>query len=333
MDPDPNIIFETLNAHQRSAALRGAIELDLFTAIAQGKHSLEGLTEHCEGTPRSVRILCDYLVVCGFLTKCGGDYGLTPTSAQFLDRAQPAYMGSVARFVNSQDLLRSFDDVAELVRRGTTVMSEQGSTEPDWEGWVEFARCMAPMMIPASRQIAARVEESHSGPIRVLDVAAGHGVFGIAIAERNPEARIVALDWENVLQVAQEGAERAGVADRYELMVGDATKDDFGEGYDVVLLTNILHHFDRETCVAMMKRASDCLKPSGIAVTLEFVPNGDRVSPPVPATFAFMMLGTTPAGDAYTFEELDAIAKEAGFSSNELVELENSAQVVIVSRK
>jgi SAM-dependent methyltransferase len=333
MEPNPDLIFETLNAHQRSAALRGAIELDLFTAIARGKGSLEALTEHCQGTPRSVRILCDFLVIAGFLTKEDGTYGLSPTAAQFLDRDQPTYMGSVAKFVNSKEFLDAFSDVAYLVRLGSTTMSGEGSAEPDWEGWVEFARSMEPMMQPAARQIAAMVKERFPGPLRVLDVAAGHGAFGIAIAEANPEAEIVALDWKKVLKVAQERAEAAGVADRYTLLPGDAMTVDYGEGYDVVLLTNFLHHFDRETCVAVMKKVHASLAPSGIAVTLEFVPNEDRVSPPVAATFSFMMLGTTSEGDAYTFVELDSLCREAGFSRNALVPLEHSAQCVVVSDK
>ncbi len=334
-EPDPNLIFETLNAHQRSAALRGAIELDLFTAIARGRRSVAELTEHCQGTPRSVRILCDFLVVCGFLTKTKGDYGLSPTAASFLDRNQPSYMGSVARFVNSEALLSSFADVAALVRRGSTDLGEEGAgaVEPDWDGWVEFARSMVPMMAPAAQQIAAIACERRPGPVRVLDIAAGHGIFGIAIAEKNAEAKIVALDWANVLQVAQENAERTGVEDRYELLAGDAMGIDYGTGYDVVLLTNFLHHFDRETCVEVLRKVYHSLAPSGIAITLEFVPNDDRVSPPVPAAFSFMMLGTTPAGDAYTFEELKGMCEEAGLKGNELIELEDSVQSLIVSEK
>lgn len=82
-----------------------------------------------------------------------------------------------------------------------------------------------------------------------------------------------------------------------------------------------------------MRKVSECLNDNGCVITLEFVPNEDRVSPPVAATFSFMMLGTTPAGDAYTFSEYDAMWKSCGFANNELVEIPNSPQRVIVTSK
>lgn len=329
--PDPALIFDTLNAHQRSAALRGAIELDLFTTIARGHRVSATIAEGCGANQRAVRILCDFLVVNGFLTKEGNEYGLTPTAALFLDRESPNYMGTIARFVNSADLLDAFRDVAELVRRGTTTMEGDGAIEPDWDGWVEFARSMVPMMAPTAKFIGAMAAERWSGPIRVLDVAAGHGLFGISIAQENPDAKIVALDWEKVLEVATENAERAGLRDRYELLPGDALKIDYGTEYDVVLLTNILHHFDKPTCLSIMEKVRDCLSASGVVLTLEFIPDEDRVSPPVSATFAFMMLGTTPAGDAYTFSEYEQMWQRAGLHNHELIEIDNSAQRLILS--
>ena len=143
--------------------------------------------------------------------------------------------------------------------------------------------------------------------MRVLDIAAGHGLFGIEIAKPNPQARVTGLDWAPVLRVALDNARKAGVQDRYDMLPGSAFEVDFGGPYDAVLLTNFLHHFDQATCVKVRAR------PGGRAATLEFVPNEDRVSPPIPAAFAMNMLASTPAGDAYTLSELTAMYREAGF--------------------
>jgi SAM-dependent methyltransferase len=124
----------------------------------------------------------------------------------------------------------------------------------------------------------------------------------------------VALDWAPVLEAAKSNAERAGVADRYEMLPGNAFDVDFGQTYDIVLLTNFLHHFDAATCVGLLRKVRAALKPGGRAAALEFVPNEDRISPPVPATFSLMMLPTTQSGDAYTFRELEAMYREAGFA-------------------
>jgi ubiquinone/menaquinone biosynthesis C-methylase UbiE len=155
--------------------------------------------------------------------------------------------------------------------------------------------------------------EGLAGPVRVLDIAAGHGLFGIEIARQNPQAHIVSLDWAPVLEVAQSNAETAGVADRFTRLPGSAFEADFARPYDIVLLTNFLHHFDRATCVALLQKVHAALKPGGRVAALEFVPNEDRVSPPMPAMFSLVMLTTTPSGDAYTFRELESMYREARF--------------------
>jgi SAM-dependent methyltransferase len=132
--------------------------------------------------------------------------------------------------------------------------------------------------------------------------------------------------------VAKENAQQAGVAGRYETIAGSAFEADFGGGYDLVLLTNFLHHFDPPTCESLLRKVHAALKPGGRAVTLEFVPNEDRVSPPIPASFSMMMLGSTPAGDAYTFPELDSMFRRAGFSGSRAHSMPGP-ETVIVSRK
>ncbi|MFO0905920.1 MAG: class I SAM-dependent methyltransferase [Pirellulales bacterium] len=331
--PNPGLIFDTLNAFQRSFALRGAIELDLFSALARGADTAAALAPAVGADERALRILCDFLTVHGFLQKQSERYSLTPTAALFLDRDSPHYMGKMVGFIHSPHLLDAFRDVASLVRRGGTLLEGKGTVEDEFEGWVEFAKSMMPMMRPPAHFISEWASRQASGPIRVLDIAAGHGAFGIAIAQRNPEAQVVALDWGKVLEVAVENAAAAGVADRYSLLPGDALQLDYGQGFDFVLLTNFLHHFDRPTCVSVLRKAASALSERGQVVTLEFVPNEDRVSPPVPATFSFTMLGTTPAGDAYTFAEYEAMGREAGLASHELHDVPNSAQRVIVSRR
>lgn len=330
-EPNPGQIFDTLNAHQRTAALRGAIDLDLFSAIAQGKRTAAALAQHCRTDERATRILCDYLTVIGFLTKQGNEYGLSPTSAVFLDRRSPAYMGGIARFINSPNLVESVRDVAELVRRGRTLLGGAGTVETNYQGWVEFARCMVPLIMPSAEFIAKLAAERLPGPIKVLDIAAGHGMFGICVARRNPKAHIVALDWEAVLAVARENAERAGVADRHTLLPGDALKMDYGSGFDLVLVTNFFHHFDVPTCEMVMQKIRRCLKPQGLVITLEFVPNEDRVSPAEAATFSFMMLATTASGDAYTLADYSGMFQKAGFTKNEMLDVPQSAQRVILS--
>jgi hypothetical protein len=133
--------------------------------------------------------------------------------------------------------------------------------------------------------------------------------------------------------VAKENAQAAGVADRFSTVEGDAFTAEYGEGYDVILLTNFLHHFDPQTCEQLLRKVRAALAPGGVALTLEFVPNEDRVTPPVSAAFSLMMLAGTNGGDAYTYPELERMFANAGFSSSEAHPLPASPQQAIVSRK
>lgn len=326
MNPGP--IFDCFTAYQKTAAMQAAVDIGLFSAIAKGHGAVAAIAEACGASVKGVRVLCDYWSVQGLLIKEGERYRLTPEAAMFLDKASPAYLGGVMGFINGP-IVPFFSRLTEAVRRGGCETA--GSVTPDYDGWVAFAHEMGAMMYPAAQAIAKIL-----GPVsgRVLDVAAGHGLFGIVLAQQNPGVKVTALDWAKVVAVAREHAEKMGVGDRYETISGDAFSVELGGAgaYDVVLLTNLLHHFGEAECVMLLKRLRAVLRPGGKLVTLEFVPNEDRVTPPMSATFPLVMLATTAKGDAYTFSELERMMKAAGFGKSEMYQAGDSPQQVVVSR-
>ena len=309
--PSAEIVFDTLFAYQRSAALKAALELDLFTAIDEGATAPKALATRCAASERGVRILCDYLTTIGLLTKSNASYAVTPDSGAFLSQRSPAYLGTTARFLLLPELKQNMDALTEAIRLGGVPPSADNTVDGENPIWVEFAKSMGPMMVPAAHGIADLV--AGSGPVKILDIAAGHGFFGITIAQRNPQAEIVAADWPSVLAVASEHARAANVQDRYRTLPGDAFTVSFPSGFDAALVTNFLHHFDDATCTSFLKKVHAALKPGGRVAVLEFVPNQDRVSPPIPARFSLTMLSNTTSGDAYTFAELQQQLESAGF--------------------
>ena len=331
--PTPELIFTAMQSYQRSAALKGAVELDVFTGIGEGATTAKALAARAQATERGMRILCDYLVINGLLTKNGTNYGLTPDSALFLDRRSPACMGGMVTFLLSPVVTDWLHDVAKMVRKGGTLQDGQGTVEHENPMWIDFARSMVPLMAPAAEEIAVLIGADQGQKWKVLDIAAGHGIFGVTIARHNPNAEIVAVDWGSVLAVAKENAEAAGVAARFRQLPGSAFDVDYGSGYDIALLTNFLHHFDPPTCEGLLRKVHGALKPGGRAVTLEFVPNEDRVTPPLAASFSMQMLAGTPSGDAYTFAEFDGMFRRAGFAASEIHQLKRSPEQVITSRK
>ena len=330
--PTPARFFQAVNSYQQAVAIKTSIELGVFTAIGEAYETAEALAARCHASVKGIRILCDYLVIHEFLTKRGDRYGLSPDSAMFLDKNSRMYVGGIVGFLSSPQMTQAFDNFTAVVRKGGTVIPG-GTMAHEHPVWKEFARSMVPMMIPPAEGIASLVNARAGTPMKVLDLAAGHGIFGITIARHNPNAQIHAVDWAPVLEIAREHATVAGVADRWHSIEGSAFEVEFGVDYDVVLITNFHHHFAPSTIETLMRKVHGALKPEGLAVTLEFVPNDDRVTPPDAASFSLMMLGTTEEGDAYTFAEYQTMYQNSGFAHNEMHRLENSPESVIVSRR
>ena len=328
--PTPERFFNAINAYQLTEAIKAAIELGLFTAIAAGDTTPAAIASRVGASERGVRILSDYLTVQGFITKSDGRYSLPQDTALFLDRNSPAYMGTLANFLASDENREAHRHLGEAVRSGSCAVPSR--FEPNDPIWVSFAHNMGAMMRMPAEGIAA-ILAKESPAHKVLDIAAGHGLFGISAARHNPEAHVYAVDWPKVLEVAEQNAKAAGVSDRHHLLPGSAFDVEFGTGYDIALITNFLHHFDRETCINFLRKVYDALEPGGRAAILEFVPNPDRVSPPAPAAFSLIMLASTPSGDAYTFAEISSMAQAAGFSRVIPAELPMSPEQLVIAYK
>jgi 2-polyprenyl-3-methyl-5-hydroxy-6-metoxy-1,4-benzoquinol methylase len=223
--------------------------------------------------------------------------------------------------------------LAAAVRKGGTAQSKEGTMAPEHPVWIDFARGMAPMMTPPAELLAGLLPLDATRPSRILDIAAGHGVYGIAVAQKHPLAQLVALDWAPVLEVARENANATGLADRFSTIAGSAFEVELGVNYDAVLVPNFLHHFDAPTCVTFLKRVYPALRSGGCVAIVEFIPNPDRVTPPEAASFSLVMLATTAAGDAYTLEEFNDMLSQAGFKQAQPYPLPPSVATAVIATK
>jgi len=186
--PTPERIFNTMIAFQETEALKAAIELDIFTAIADGASTAASLGARTGASERGVRILCDFLTIREFLTKSGGKYALTQESAIFLNRQSPACLASMVDFLASPWSRKNFGGLTEAVRKGGTANVTGDHTKPHEDVWVTFARSMAPLTIPNAEFISSLTGAAQGNPCKVLDIAAGHGMYGITVAKCNPNA-------------------------------------------------------------------------------------------------------------------------------------------------
>ncbi len=319
-EPDAGLLVAEFFAFQRSAALKTAVGLDLFTHIDEGANTAAMLAARTGAAERGIRILCDYLTISGHLTKQDDRYGLTANSQALLSKRSPNYMGCIGDFLASEQLIQGFLGLQESVKNGGAPPHPEDALAPDHPMWVHFAHAMAPLMRMVAEHVATNLIAT--GPVtNVLDIAAGHGMYGITVARHSPQARVTGLDWPNVVAVARENAVKLGVGERYRTISGSAFEANFGTGYDLILVPNFLHHFDRAANTDLLKKVRAALAPKGRIAIVEFVPNEDRVTPPIAAAFSLVMLAGTPAGDAYTFNEYREMLEAAGFHNAAMTDL------------
>lgn len=328
-----DLFFTTVNSYYRTAAVKAAIEVGLFEAVGQKGQSIEAIAKTCQASVRGIRILCYYLVSIGFLCSEGDVFFMNRDMAIYLDQHSPGYLGDSIKFLLSPYIMNAFSDLTNVIKTGQISLAEKGVIAPDHPQWIEFAKAMAPMMALPSSLIANMVSIPVDSPIRVLDIAAGHGLFGIAFAQRFRKAEISFLDWDNVLDVARENAQMANVTNRMHFLAGSAFEVNYGQGYDVILLANFLHHFGQKDCEKSLTKVLNALSEDGVAITFEFIANEDRTSPPLSTTFSMMMLCTTPAGESYTYSDLKKMFRNVGFGHIELKTIPPALLKVVLSYK
>jgi SAM-dependent methyltransferase len=270
------------------------------------------------------------MVVHGFLEKQGEAYRCTGETAAFLDERSPEYQGAMTTFLNDPGFMRCFEDLIGAVRRGGTVDPGGGTVAAENAVWVEFARAMRANARAFAPSVAETVSQG-GVPQRVLDVAAGHGIYGLELARRHPHCTVVFQDWESVLAVTRAHAQEAGLGARASYLPGDALTVAFPGRFDAILVTNFLHHFGREECARFLAKCRSALAPGGRVAVLEFALSEDRLSPARSAAFDLVMVATTRSGEAYTLSEYDPMFEAAGLERPTRHPLPEGTHVVLVA--
>lgn len=318
--PTPLRIFETLGAFRRSEALKTAIELDLFTAIGEGADTASKLAENRSVSQRGAQKLCNYMMALGLLRKNGEVYSLSSDAASFLDRRSLAYLGAPAsEALAGQSLVAAFSTLTEAVRRGGTALSGGGTLAPEHPVWVAFAEAMAVPGKFLARMLADCLAEQADLPNKILDIAGGHGLYGIEFAKRSPHAEVFLVEWPQVLAVARRNADRAGVLGRFHSIPGDALTVDFGAGYDLAVVTNFLP--DLGSTEGLLTRIRASLVEGGRVALFELMLNDDEISPLAAVDLNLALLATTPSGEARTARQLTSALERAGFQRIEVREV------------
>jgi ubiquinone/menaquinone biosynthesis C-methylase UbiE len=326
----PERIMQMAWGHAAPLMIEAAVHLGVFDALDGGPLLLEQVASRTNASPRGIRALLNGLVGLQLLTKdSGGRYALTPESAAFLVSTKPDFRGGLFRHVSKQ-LMPVWLDLTDVVRTGKPArqVNDAGSSA---EFFQKFVEDIFPMSYAAAQALGKALNLADR-PAKVLDVASGSGVWGIALAEQAPGVRVTAVDWEGVLPVTRRVAQRHGVADRFTYLAGDIHTVDWGKRYDVATLGHILHGEGRENSRKLLRRVHDALAPGGTIAIAEFVVDEDRTGPALGLIFAVNMLVNTDAGDTYSYAEMTEWLREAGFENPRTLEAPGPSPLLLASK-
>jgi (2Fe-2S) ferredoxin/predicted O-methyltransferase YrrM len=303
----PDDLAQTIRGFQDSRALLTAIELDAFTAVADGASA--GQTAAKMGTdPRATGMLLNALAALGLLSKHNGTFHNTPVSARYFVAGSPD--DSRAATMHTANLWRRWSTLTDCVREGTAVTRREPRevddrwTRPFIAAMHRNARERAPHVVRAVGTVGVR---------RMLDVGGGSGAYSIAFAQACAELHAEVLDRPEVLDIAQGHIDRAGLAGRVTTRVGDLRTDAFGAGFDLVLVSAICHMLGPEENSDLLRRCRHALAPDGRVVIQDFILEEDKTAPKMAALFSLNMLVGTEGGASYNESEYAEWLGEAGF--------------------
>jgi ubiquinone/menaquinone biosynthesis C-methylase UbiE len=308
-----------------------ALENNLFDALDGNPKTIQQLSTETKASIRGLRAICDALVSFEFLRKEGDRYSLTPESATFLVKSKPSFQGGIFKHISRQ-LIPAWLKLSDIVRNGkpSAGVNQQADGAKFFEQFVEDIFAMS---YRAAQTFSDELKiSSAKNPISVLDIAAGSGVWGIAIAQKSPQVRVTAVDWANVIPVTKRLAKRFGVEDRFRFVEGDIQSADFGSGHNIATLGHILHSEGEARSRQLLSRVYKSLAPGGTICIAEFTPNDDRTGPAGAMIFGVNMLVNTDEGDVFTLTQVRSWLTEVGFKNVRTLEAPAPSPLILATK-
>jgi (2Fe-2S) ferredoxin/SAM-dependent methyltransferase len=317
----PEALDQTIRGFMPSRCILTALELDLFTAVGEGANAAQ-IATGIGANARAVSMLLNALVSLGLLSKSGEEYRNSAEAARFF--AQGSGFNQRDGLLHTANIWHRWSTLTAAVRSGTSVPIE-GADNPEWT-----RNFIAGMQRNAKDRAALVVKALGSDGVgRVLDLGGGSGAYSIAFAKTGPQVRCEILDIPDVVPLTGEYVSRAGVAEQVKLRPGDMLNDDFGSGYDLIMLNAICHMFSEEQNRELFRRARKALAPKGRLAVQDFILDADKTSPQFAALFSLNMLVGTDAGASYSETEYTGWMKAAGFDEVRRINLPGPSDLIV----
>jgi len=327
----PERIMQLAWGYAPPLIIEAAVKHGVFDSLDQSPKTAQQLARKTGASERGLAAILNALVGLQLLARKGNRYALSPESAAFLVSNKSPYYGAFFRHTTRQ-LIPKWLQISDVVRTGKPAMAVNGEQDGA-KFFADFVESLFPLSYAAAKALGEHLRISKTtAPVNVLDIAAGSGVWGIALAQQSPRVRLAAVDWPDVLKVTERIARRHGVGDRLTKIPGDLLKVNFGNSHHIATLGHILHSEGRERSRRLLKKTFDALSPGGTIAIMEFVVNHDRTGPPMGLLFAVNMLVNTQAGDTFSFEEMSDWLREAGFRKPRLLEVPAVSPLVLATK-
>lgn len=329
--PSPERLLQFTWGYAPLLIIEAAISHGLFHALKDSALTLEELAARTGASQRGLRAILNALVGLELLTKEGARYALTQESAAFLIPGTSEYYGGLFHH-HVRQVLPAWMQLREVVQSGHPAFKPAGQAG-DQEHFARFVEALFVTSYQPAQNLGRHLGiPGLQSPTTVLDLGAGSGVWGIALAEQSPHVRVRAVDFPMVLEVTKRVAARHGVADRLDTVAGDLLEADFGSGHRVATIGQVLHSEGAERSRRLLAKTCQVLAPGGTVVISEFIPNDDRTGPRQPLIFAVNMLVHNEEGDTFTAPEITEWLREAGFENVRLFDASAASPLILADR-
>ena len=305
----PTPIIESYVAMMMARAIMAGTSLGVFRALDERPDDAAELARRLDLDPRGADVLMIALHALGYVEQSQGRYSNSRQVERFL---LPGAGQSQERWVGSftYDMWDTFGELERVLRSGEPIgLHERGREDPYWErymrGLFDLSKLRGGFI---ARMIGAR------RPSRMLDLAGGHGGFAMALCRRHPGLRATIVELEGAARIGRRIVEEEGMADRVEFAVGDMFESDLGTGYDIATAFSIVHHFDPDRNLALVRRARAALRPGGTIAVYELDrPRPGRRGTQLGALDGLLFYALSGAR-TYSGEEIAEWLSEAGFA-------------------
>jgi precorrin-6B methylase 2 len=315
-----------------SKALLSAVEMEVFTELAQQPGTVDDLKRRLGLHDRAAPDFLDALVALGFLQRSDGVYYNTPSTDTFLDKRKPSYLGGLLEMANHR-LFRFWNDLTEALRTGQPQNEVKGGGEPffaalyaDPTRLTGFLRAMTGLSHGANLAIAAKFPWSRYR--RFVDVGTAQGDLAVQVALAHPHLSGIGFDLPAVGPIFEEYVSQRGVSDRVRFVAGDFLADPLPAA-DVVMMGHILHDWDLDQKKQLIRKAWDAVPPGGALIVYESIIDDDRSRNAFGLLMSLNMLIETPGGFDYTGADCIRWMEEVGFKDGYVEPLAGPDSMVV----